>query len=650
MKAAVTQAAIEQQTPAAELSLRLLRYLVRYLTDHYSPAEIANIASSAGLAAADFTNCASWVTLEQFEELLARARALMPDDATFLEACAYMPNSVPGPLRLLVAAVSPMAGYQVGARRMHLVTQISHFEPVVLSSTRLQLSYHTTKRESRLMCLSRLAQIRAVPRLWGLPLAHVEEHACVARGDDCCLYDVRLHRTRRWSSVVLGAALGSTVGLCLQAWIGATEWWWCSLIGATLGHLFERHRVATINARAQAEVTASFFDLARSEAHAQRELFELTHSQKMPIAARVAAFRDTGESTVSLPGPSTSEKPRCPSENSVLARAAGTLNPSEARLVDDHVDICSACRWQLAEAACDSSRPRPERPDSATFSAGELVADRYTIRRRIAKGGMGEVYEAHDGWIDAVIALKTIVPAIADNDRALARLKAETRLARQVTHENVCRVFDLGFHQRRGEPLAYLTMEYLPGSTLRQRVRQIGPLAFDHARCVVQQMIAALSHAHSAGIVHRDFKSDNVMLVDANDSTPERVVVTDFGLALLVADSEPITSKSNRVLGTLDYMSPEQVVGRPATAASDIYALGVVIFELLTGRLPFEAETPLARALQRVTDPPLPISSILPGLDPSWSRAIERCLQLDPSDRFPSLEALSQALSHPENG
>lgn len=155
---------------------------------------------------------------------------------------------------------------------------------------------------------------------------------------------------------------------------------------------------------------------------------------------------------------------------------------------------------------------------------------------------------------------------------------------------------------------------------------------YGHARCVVQQMIAALSHAHSAGIVHRDFKSDNVMLVDANDSTPERVVVTDFGLALLVADSEPITSKSNRVLGTLDYMSPEQVVGRPATAASDIYALGVVIFELLTGRLPFEAETPLARALQRVTDPPLPISSILPGLDPSWSRAIERCLQLEPSD------------------
>jgi serine/threonine-protein kinase len=218
------------------------------------------------------------------------------------------------------------------------------------------------------------------------------------------------------------------------------------------------------------------------------------------------------------------------------------------------------------------------------------------------------------------------------------------RLARQVTHDNVCRVFDFGFHERGGEQIAYITMELLRGITLRQHLQRSGPFALERARPIVRQMIAALAHAHAAGIVHRDFKSDNVMLVDGGGPAAERVVVTDFGLALLVADSQPVSSNSNGVLGTLDYMSPEQVEGKPATEASDIYSLGVVIFELLTARLPFEAETPLARALRRVTHAPLLLASVRDDIDPGWNEAVARCLERSPVQRFPSLGALSAML------
>ena len=632
----------------AELSLRILRYLARYLSDHHTRQEIESIAAQGGISMAELTSSSAWVTLQQFEALLAAARAVMPDDATFIEACAYNAEVVPGPMRLLVPAVSPLLGYQVGTRRMHLITQISHFDYEVVSSNRIRIGYHTTKRESRLMCLSRQSQIRAVPRLWGLPFAHVEEHSCVARGDECCLYDVRVHQTRRWAPLLGAALVGAALGFWLRMGQGApVEWWWLALGGALLGHLYERRHTALVNARTQQEFTATYLDVARSEAHAQRELFALTHSQKLlldrpePPAMEATASPSGGPPPVEARG--------CPDENTVLARAAGALAPSAAAAVDAHIDVCSACRCQLADASFGSGSPSPERPNVGAFSTNELVADRYRIRRRIARGGMGEIYEAHDGWIDEVIALKTIVPTIADDRQALGRLKLEVRLARQVTHDNVCRVFDFGFHQRGAGQLAYLTMELLRGTTLRQRLQRSGPFDIGRARPIVRQMIAALAHAHAAGIVHRDFKSDNVMLVEAADSAPERVVVTDFGLALLVTDSKPISSASNSVLGTLDYMSPEQVEGKPATAASDIYALGVVVFEILTGRLPFEAESPVARALRRVTHPPLDLATLRPGLESSWSEAVMRCLALAPEQRFPSLGALWAALEPPAN-
>jgi serine/threonine protein kinase len=338
----------------------------------------------------------------------------------------------------------------------------------------------------------------------------------------------------------------------------------------------------------------------------------------------------------------------CPSENEFVARATGALPVERAAILDAHIDACPGCRMLLAEAVMGDAEPNNERIATATFAPGEKVASRYVVVRWIAAGGMGEVYEVQDTWMDERIALKTIVASIADDPRALSRLKAEVRIGRRVTHENVCRVHDLGFHHRGTEQIAFLTMELVPGVTLRHQLSTHGPMDIDSALPLLRQMAEALRNAHAAGIVHRDFKSDNVMLVDSGPQE-RRIVVMDFGLARqsLVRAAQPLTPQSRTVFGTLDYMSPEQVMGRTATAQSDVYSLGIVIYELLTGRLPFEGDSPLARALSRVTQKAPSLAEALPGVTTELEATVARCLQVRPEDRFQSIHELLQVLGDP---
>jgi serine/threonine protein kinase len=335
----------------------------------------------------------------------------------------------------------------------------------------------------------------------------------------------------------------------------------------------------------------------------------------------------------------------CPSENEFLARVSGALPSERALIVDSHVDGCSDCRILLAEATHWAEEARHGAPSRTTFTPGEVVAERYVVTRWLGAGGMGEVYEVHDKLLGEQIALKTVVATIADDERALARLHAEVRMARRITHDNVCRVYDLGVHQRGGERIAFLTMELVRGVTLRQYVRRVGPLDLDQALPLVAQMVAALRHAHAAGIVHRDFKSDNVLLVPGEKGVSERVVVTDFGLARESLVRElPLTPHSRAVLGTLDYMSPEQLMGAAAGPSSDIYSLGVVIHELLTGQLPFQGESPLARAVIRVARKAPPLTDALPNAKASAIACVSRCLETDPGRRFATAEEVFRAL------
>ena len=293
---------------------------------------------------------------------------------------------------------------------------------------------------------------------------------------------------------------------------------------------------------------------------------------------------------------------------------------------------------------------RSQEPAAPLFAADEMVADRYRIVRRIGQGGMGEVYEAVDTSLQSRIALKTVRPEIAGIERSVERFRREIQLARRITHENVCRIYELGTHSPPGEPaVLFFTMELLEGETLAQHLRREGRLAEAEARPLVEQLVEALAAAHRAGVIHRDFKSGNVILVPAaGEGTPGlRAVVTDFGLARSIQTEGPgdaTLTETGAIVGSPAYMAPEQVEGRRPTPAADIYALGVVLYEMMTGVLPFQDDTPMSAAVRRLTEEPLPPRSVVRSLDRRFEAVILRCLEREPKDRFPEVSDVARAL------
>ncbi len=289
---------------------------------------------------------------------------------------------------------------------------------------------------------------------------------------------------------------------------------------------------------------------------------------------------------------------------------------------------------------------------------GYRLAGRFEVIELLGTGATGEVYAAEDSELGERVALKLLRPELTAEEALLLRFKREIHLARQVTHPNVCRLYDLVLAapprgRREGDPegLVLVSMELLAGESLEQRLARSGPMAADEALAVARQMAAGLDAAHRARVVHRDFKSGNVMLVPEEGEL--RAVVTDFGLArgegsgdpgkLSLEGAETLTQMGS-VLGSPAYMAPEQVRGEVATAASDLYAFGVVLYEMMTGHLPFEGGGAFQTALRRLNEEPKPPSVWRPDLDPRWERAILACLAREPADRPSSAEAVARSL------
>lgn len=264
-----------------------------------------------------------------------------------------------------------------------------------------------------------------------------------------------------------------------------------------------------------------------------------------------------------------------------------------------------------------------------SLQAGDLLAERFRIVRFLGRGGMGEVYEASDEDLHGVVALKVLRPELSSDPEFLGRFRREAQLARKVTHPNVCRIFDVGYDRSTPGQTVFLTMEFLDGETLAVRMRRRGKSTPAEALPLIRQMAAGLEALHAQGIVHRDFKPGNIMVVSASAAAGERTVITDFGLARAMAPAESGASitHSHRLMGTPDYMAPEQLLGEPATAASDVYALGLVIYELVTGRKAFPG------GRHRLLELPTPPREHSGELDAQWNGVILRCLARDPAQR-----------------
>ena len=269
---------------------------------------------------------------------------------------------------------------------------------------------------------------------------------------------------------------------------------------------------------------------------------------------------------------------------------------------------------------------------SGRFVSGTILAGRYRIAGLIGKGGMGEVYKADDLELDQTVALKFLPEELSKNEELLRRFRGEVRNARQVSHRNVCRVFDIG----EIEGLYYLTMEYIDGDDLSMLLRRIGRLPSDKAVEISRDISMGLAAIHKAGILHRDLKPANI-IIDSNGEAR----ITDFGIAGIEAEVQGNESK----VGTPAYMSPEQIDGREVTQRSDIYSLGLLLYEIFTGKQAFEGESVQELQIKQATTSPRNPSEIVSGLDPIVENVIKRCLQKDPNDRPES--ALKVAMSLP---
>jgi TolB-like protein/tetratricopeptide (TPR) repeat protein len=274
------------------------------------------------------------------------------------------------------------------------------------------------------------------------------------------------------------------------------------------------------------------------------------------------------------------------------------------------------------------------------FSSGDVIAERFTIARYIAGGGMGEVYEAFDAQLGERVALKTIRPEIASDRGVIEQFKKEVRRSRMIASRHVCRVHDFFTHRKPdGSEIVFFSMKLLEGETLAARLRIVGTLAIEESLSVAREIAEGLRAAHHERIVHGDLKAGNVLLTNGG------AVITDFGLSRRVlGDGSPESTIDPFHGGTPAYMAPEQVEGKPASQSSDIYSFGLVLYEMVTGRLPFEDPNAQAVAVMRLRQNPVSPRSLVPDLPRNWETTILRCIERDPAKRFGTAEEVVRAL------
>jgi serine/threonine protein kinase/tetratricopeptide (TPR) repeat protein len=336
-------------------------------------------------------------------------------------------------------------------------------------------------------------------------------------------------------------------------------------------------------------------------------------------------------------------------ENPPAQRSELLTSANEDQAVLDEVGRLLRSHSEAGNFLSISPLPSPVVTDETTetqlFSPGDLLADRFRITRFIARGGMGEVYEAEDVELREQVALKTIRSEVLEDTHALERFKREVHLAKQVTHPNVCRIFDLFRHATSANrSILLVSMELLRGETLAAHLERVGRMTWPEASSVALQMADGLGAAHDIGILHRDFKPSNVILVQSTKST--RAVITDFGLAVQPdRDSKRRTLQTGSAnFGTPAYMSPEQLEGQVLTPASDVYSLGLVLYQMVTGTQPFDSATPLSMAVRRLNETPRSPRTLVPELDRKCDKLILCCLERAPSRRLASANEVAKVI------
>jgi serine/threonine protein kinase len=263
------------------------------------------------------------------------------------------------------------------------------------------------------------------------------------------------------------------------------------------------------------------------------------------------------------------------------------------------------------------------------LEAGAIFASRYEILDMVGKGGMGEVYRVYDLNVAEVMALKLLLPNIASDDNIIKRFTNELKLARKIAHRNVCKMYDL--NEDDGVP--YITMEHVSGEDLKSLIKSEGRLPEEYVIDIVIQVCEGLAEAHKSGVVHRDLKPQNLMIDER-----ATVKILDFGIARSM-EARGMT-RTGMMIGTPEYISPEQAEGEESDQRSDIYSLGVILYEMITGRVPFKGDTALSVALKHKTQIPLAPRKLNPVISDGLSQVILTCMQKDKESRYQEVREL----------
>jgi serine/threonine protein kinase len=287
----------------------------------------------------------------------------------------------------------------------------------------------------------------------------------------------------------------------------------------------------------------------------------------------------------------------------------------------------------------------PEELDRCATLSGKLLDGRYQVGRRLGEGGMSYVYRAQDVQTGAAVAVKILLPRLSRDPAAVERLRREANIATRLDHPNVCPILRMGEADR----MIYLVMPYLEGEPLSEHETRRGPFPLAEAIPLLVQICHGLQHAHELQIIHRDLKPENVMLVP--DGTTDdgqahyRAVVMDFGLAKERRAGPEVAklTATGIVLGTPEFMSPEQIRGKPLDGRSDVYAIGILAFELFTGQLPFAGKSAQETMIARLRGSPAKLRDLRPELPVKLDAVITRCLAIDPAERYQSMDELAHA-------
>jgi serine/threonine-protein kinase len=305
---------------------------------------------------------------------------------------------------------------------------------------------------------------------------------------------------------------------------------------------------------------------------------------------------------------------------------------------------CPRCgrEYENANTLCPADGTVLEKTDDDAL-IGQTLADKYRIEEIINEGGMGAVYRATHVLMDKTVAVKVLHPALAADDKIVARFSREARAASRISHPHALSVTDFG--EDKGG-VVFLVMEYLNGETLKEVIRKEGPMPLPRIVEIIRQVCGALEAAHAEGVVHRDLKSDNIMLIDVGGGDWAKVL--DFGIAKIKekVGQDPALTAPNLIIGTPQYMSPEQCSqAAEIDSRSDIYSLGVILYELLIGHVPFTGESPTAIMMKHLQEPPPSVLEERKDLPASVGRVVARAMAKRPEDRFQTVSELSEELA-----